>query len=44
MAVAMTHVIGQTMTRSSLAAADGALGSMDFILGAAAAAAAATRA
>lgn len=40
MTVAMTHVIGRTMTRSSLDAADGMLGSMDFILGAAPAAAA----
>jgi hypothetical protein len=31
--IAITHAIGRTMTRSSLAASDGSLGSMDFIIG-----------
>jgi hypothetical protein len=33
MKIAITHAIGRTMTRSSLAASDGAIGNMDFIVG-----------
>jgi hypothetical protein len=31
--IAITHVIGRTMTRSSISVAEGVIGSMDFIVG-----------